>query len=122
MNHRGNKRFGKGKMLFFIPIIILVVFGVGYIVMQLWNNVLHEVVPVVTTITYWQAMGLLVLSKILFGGFHGGGGKHHRHKDCKHDKMRNLKDKWDQMDDAQREKIKQEWFGKNNDKSAETQS
>ncbi len=44
-----------------------------WLVQLLWNGVLQQVVPV-KPITYWQAFGLLILSKILFGGFPGGGG------------------------------------------------
>jgi hypothetical protein len=57
---------------FFIPFAIagfLTLFS--FIVMQLWNNVLTEVVNV-HTVSFWQAMGILVLSKILFGGFGPG--------------------------------------------------
>lgn len=54
------------KFFFIVPIIIL--FGLTFIVMWLWNAILPEVI-FVKTITYWQAMGILVLSKILFGGF-----------------------------------------------------
>lgn len=53
----------------------------GYIVMSLWNAVLPDIAPV-HTITYWQSVGLLILSRILFGGFgHGrrGGPRRHRH-------------------------------------------
>jgi hypothetical protein len=44
----------------------------GFIVMSLWNWIL----PPVTgwhPITYWQALGLLLLSKILFGSFRAHG-------------------------------------------------
>lgn len=53
----------------------------GYAVMLLWNAVLPALAPV-GFISYWQSVGLLVLSRILFGGFgHGkhGGAKEHRH-------------------------------------------
>jgi hypothetical protein len=43
----------------------------GYGLMWLWNTLVPALFsgPV---ITFWQAIGLLVLSKILFGGFRGG--------------------------------------------------
>jgi len=44
-------------------LLTLAVFGI-------WNNVLTVVLDV-KAITYWQALGILVLSKILFGGFPG---------------------------------------------------
>ena len=63
MNHRFKS---KRKLFFIVPILIL--FGLSAIVMWLWNAILPNVVNV-SSITYWQAMGILVLSKILFGGF-----------------------------------------------------
>lgn len=47
----------------------------GYFVMLLWNGVLPHVTAA-RTISYWQAVGLLVLSRILVGGFSGAGGRH----------------------------------------------
>ncbi|RYY34771.1 MAG: hypothetical protein EOP46_12320 [Sphingobacteriaceae bacterium] len=41
--------------------------------MLLWNNVLLDCVSGVSAITFWQAMGLFVLCKILFGFGKGGG-------------------------------------------------
>lgn len=57
-------------------IVILAIFGFGYVTMLLWNWLIPAVFsgPV---ITYWQALGLLVLSKLLFSGGHRGGHKHH---------------------------------------------
>ena len=56
------------KFFFIIPIIIL--FAISALVMFLWNELLPEIVGV-KAISYWQAMGILILSKILFGGFTG---------------------------------------------------
>lgn len=56
------------KFFFIIPIIIL--FVITAIVMLLWNELLPEILGV-HSISYWQAMGILILSKILFGGFSG---------------------------------------------------
>lgn len=42
------------------------------LVYLLWNHVLVDVTGV-KLITYWQALGLLVLSKLLFSGLPGGG-------------------------------------------------
>lgn len=57
------------KARFLIPFAILGFLALfSYVVYALWNGVLVDVVPV-KAITYWQALGLLVLCKILFGGF-----------------------------------------------------
>lgn len=65
-----------------IILMIAVVLGVvSFVAMSLWN----WLVPVLFSgpvITYWQALGLLVLTRLLFGGFHPRGHgrwKHHHH-------------------------------------------
>src|ERR1017187_2176892 len=42
----------------------------GYAVMWLWNWLMPALFGW-HLISFWQALGILVLSKILFGGFHG---------------------------------------------------
>jgi len=69
-------RFTFRKKFILIPFFVAgALFLISYIVMLLWNNLLPDILHV-STITYWQAMGILVLSKILFGfgGHHGGRG------------------------------------------------
>ena len=64
------------KVPFFILLFIVILTAVSYITMLLWNALIPALFsgPV---ITFWQAAGLLILSKILLGGFHKRG--HHRH-------------------------------------------
>lgn len=45
---------------------------VSYLVMLLWNHVLMSAMDGVHAIDYCQAVGLLLLSKILFGRWHCG--------------------------------------------------
>lgn len=68
-------RFNNNKKKFvLIPFGIAAILAlVSYVVMLLWNNLLPDIIHV-TTINFWQAMGIFVLSKILFG-FGKGGGK-----------------------------------------------
>jgi len=95
-------KFGKRKWLF-IPIFIAAVFLFTAIVMGLWNAILPAVIGV-KTINLWQAMGILLLSKILFGGFHGGWrGRHKR------ERWMEMKQKFADMTPEEREKIKAEW-------------
>ena len=44
---------------------------VGLIVVVLWNALMPEIFGL-PSIGYWQAVGLLVLSRLLFGGFFRG--------------------------------------------------
>jgi len=90
------------RIAFFVLIGILAITVFTSVVMLLWNNVLAAVTNV-HTITFIQALGLLVLSKILFGGFRGGWGP--RRGYWRH----GMWQKWNQMSPEEREKFKQEW-------------
>lgn len=50
-----------------IPIFLAVAAALSAVVMLLWNAIIPGVIGW-TVITYWQALGLLVLCRILFGG------------------------------------------------------
>jgi len=69
--------------------------------MLLWNWLVPALFngPV---ITYWQSLGLLVLSKILFSGFSKGG-----HHQGGHWRNHYWKQKWSGMSPEEREKFKQ---------------
>lgn len=65
----------KKVFLFFIPLFAAAfLFGFSWAVFGLWNAVVPAVFGL-KAITYWQAMGLLVLAKILFGGWPGRRGR-----------------------------------------------
>lgn len=69
------RKLGKWKFVLIPFGIAAFVAVIGYVVMALWNNLLPEILDV-KTITFWQAVGIFVLCKILFGfGGKGGGGK-----------------------------------------------
>lgn len=70
-------RIAKGVLIFIA--IAAIFFLVVALVMTLWNCILPDVLGV-KEISFWQAAGILVLSKILFGGFKGGRNKF---KDCR---------------------------------------
>lgn len=57
-----------------IPLVILIAIAATFLfsgaVMLLWNSVLVSALHV-GAVSLWQAMGILVLAKILFGGFKG---------------------------------------------------
>jgi hypothetical protein len=63
------------RRFIFIPIGVAAILAlVSFVVMQLWNCLLPDIIHV-GTITYWQAMGIFILCKILFGfGPKGGRG------------------------------------------------
>ena len=78
---------------------------VTYLVMSLWNW-LMPVIFGLTAISFWQALGLLILSKILFGwswgkGHKKGWGRHNR-SGWKH----RMKEEWKQMSPEEKEAFK----------------
>lgn len=68
-------------ILFFVAVTVF-----GYVVMGLWNWLIPTLFggPI---ITFWQAMGILVLAKILFGGFGHGHTKNNK-CDSHHDEWK----------------------------------
>ncbi|GGM80041.1 hypothetical protein GCM10010967_09770 [Dyadobacter beijingensis] len=95
---------------------VIAALALGAIVQWLWNAILPAAANF-NPISYWQAVGLFVLCKILFGGFRGPG--HHHH----HPKWRRFnrrfgreareealawKAKWMKMTDEERRRFRQE--------------
>jgi hypothetical protein len=76
----------------------------SFVVMSLWNWLMPTLFGV-HVITFWQAVGLLVLSKILFGGLRGGPG---RHIFWKH----RMSERWETMTPEEREKFRQGMGGR----------
>jgi hypothetical protein len=99
-----NNRSGRGGRFLFFPLVaVVMVLVLGAVVRLLWNMILPSIVHA-EPITYWQAVGLLLLCRILFGnfppgrrgpGFKGGGGP--------------WKDKLMHMTAEEREKFREEW-------------
>ena len=58
----GRHRMGKGIVIGAVLFVVL-----GLLVMSLWNALLPAILGV-KAIGFWQALGILLLSRILFGG------------------------------------------------------
>jgi hypothetical protein len=86
-------------MLLFAVLGLMALTVFGFIVMGLWNWLAPAVFGA-RIITFWQALGILVLSKILFGGFFRGRGRGGR------DRLRII-DRWERMTPEEREKFRQ---------------
>ena len=93
----------KGVMIFIFVVAGLLLFSA--IVMGLWNAILPGVLGV-KPISFIQALGILVLSKILFGGFHGRRFKGGDYSSAWKQKMA---EKCSMMSPEEREKFKSEW-------------
>ncbi|MDR0430172.1 MAG: DUF3106 domain-containing protein [Tannerellaceae bacterium] len=81
----------KSKSMF-ILLWIIVLAAIGAVVMLLWNFLMPGIFGM-ATINYWQAAGLFILARIVFGGFGRGsmmGGMWHGHKNPIHEKWKKM--------------------------------
>ena len=94
----------KKKIFLLIPIAILLI--LPFIIMLLWNNILVELFSI-KIISYFQALGLFVLSRILVGNF------------CLRNKQKPplakqfMKEKMMNLSDDEKCKMKEEWEKRN---------
>ena len=95
--HRALKMIGIGI------IVIALFFALGFVVMALWNWLMPPIFGL-RPITYWQAYGLLILSKILFGGLRGG-----RNCPGRGDWRGRMAERWENMTPEEREKAREAW-------------
>lgn len=101
MKHRMGhhiSRFWGVKISIFVVIAAVVL---GFVVMGLWNWLMPYLFAS-KTINYWQALGLLILSWILFGGLRHGHGMHIGH--WRH----RMREKWTRMTPEERAKLHQQ--------------
>ena len=89
------------KVILFVLAFPLGLFFFGMLVMYLWNFTLPQIFNV-PPISFWQALGLLLLSKLLFGGFAGGW---RRRNKCN----KNIGEKLSPMSREEMENFKNEW-------------
>jgi hypothetical protein len=89
------------------PAIVLFVWIGGEVVMHLWNWLLPMLFGW-RQVTFWQALGLLALCRILFGGWGGHG------RDRSNSRGR-MGERWGRMTPEEREKCRKEmrsrWCG-----------
>ncbi|HEY3251389.1 MAG TPA: hypothetical protein VGK25_09760 [Ignavibacteria bacterium] len=104
------------KLWLKIPLGIGFLFLAVFILMLLWN----ALIPVIfhgPVITFWQAGGLLILSKLLFGRF---GGRPHRGGWHRNMWRRRFEEKMASMTPEEREKFKNECFSRFGERKMQT--
>jgi H+/Cl- antiporter ClcA len=96
MNHNPVRRILKTLLFVLLGIGFLALFG--WVVMSLWNWLTPALFGW-KTIGYWQAFGLIILCRLLFGGVGGpkGSGR----------SWRRNRERWEQMTPEEREKFRQ---------------
>jgi hypothetical protein len=103
------KRLKRKNLIWMAPLAILGMmiftwFG-GEIVMLLWNWLAPALFGL-KEVTFWQALGLLALCRILFGGFGlSGGGASRRSR-------QRMFERWEQMTPEERERFRQGLHGR----------
>ena len=98
------KRYRFVRGLKFVLFAALFVTVLGFVLMSLWNWLMPALFGW-HLINFWQAVGVLVLSKILFGGFRGHPGRHLYWR-------RRMMERWEQMTPEEREKFRQGMRGR----------
>lgn len=100
------KRSRFPRFILFLLFVFAVIVPLGFIIMALWNNILAVIIPV-TIVNFWQALGLFLLCRILFGGFPGkpGWAGHGRRRH----EMEEMRNKWFNLSPEEKNQFKQEW-------------
>lgn len=93
------KRNWMRRGLRFVLFALLAAAVLSLVTMSLWNWLMPALFGL-RAITFWQALGMLLLSRILLGGFRGRAG-HSMHW------RRRMHERWEQMTPEQREKFRQ---------------
>jgi Ca2+/H+ antiporter, TMEM165/GDT1 family len=111
MRDRGNfaQRATRKIVGIIIGVLILmplVIFLFGEIVLHLWNWLMPMLFHLAPLSSFWQALGLMVLSWILFGGLRGLSGRGRR---CRYGHWRGrMQERWEEMTPEERERFR-EW-------------
>ena len=92
------------RFILFLLFIFAVLVPLGFIIVALWNNILAVLFPI-ALINFWQALGIFLLARILFGGFPGKprwAGRRNRQE------MEEMRNKWFNLSPEERKNFKQD--------------
>ncbi len=97
-------RHGPWKALKIALMVVVAAVVFGEVVMHLWNWLMPDLFNL-HTITFTQSLGLILLSKLLFGGFHrhGGGRGWKRHS---------MEERWAKMTPEEQERFRSGFRGR----------
>ena len=102
-----NKRWIWMAPLAILAIPVFIFIG-GELVMQLWNWLLPTLFGW-RLITFWQALGLLALCRILFGGWGGHGSPR---SNIRRRIKERMDERWERMTPEEREKFRESFRGR----------
>jgi hypothetical protein len=106
-----------GKMVSVALFLVIAIAGFGQAVHYLWNWLMPALFRL-PTLTFWQAVGLLALSWMLFGGWRGFRGPGHSRGHWRHRMM----ERWEKMTPEERDKFRKGVRGRCGPFSPEAQS
>lgn len=113
--HRTTKKI-VGAIIGFLIIVPLLISIFTEIVFHLWNWLVPALFHLGALTSFWQAIGLMILCWILFGGLRGlraGGMRYHGHRRDRWERARwegdRARDSWDAMSQDERDKFR-EWL------------
>lgn len=92
------------RVVKFFVIGVMIITILSFVVMRLWNWLTPGLFGW-HVITFWQALGILILSKILFGGFRGRPGPHVQWRG-------RMMERWAHMTPEEREKFRESMRGR----------
>jgi len=84
----------------FVALAVVSIAVLSFVVMSLWNWLIPTLFRG-AQLAYWQAVGLLLLSRILFGGLRGRGGWHG------HWRERMWRERWASLTPEERERLRE---------------
>src|SRR5256885_10142124 len=115
MNERLMRMTRLTRLMIIAPLAILgivVCTAIGGGVVMLWWNWLAPTLVGLRLVTFWQAIGLLALCRILFGGFGLGGGGHRNSRRRMEGRIRErvrerMAERWEQMTPEDRKRFRE---------------
>ncbi len=96
--------FTKRSPWVWIPVMLLAGLFFGLVVMLLWNWLIPNIFNG-PTVTYWEAIGLLILGRLLTGSLTGA----HQKWNAYHNYKEVWKEKWAHMTPEEREALKEKY-------------
>jgi hypothetical protein len=87
-----------------LAVVVAVVAALSLAVMLLWNSLVPELFHG-PPLQFWQALGLLLLSRILFGGLRRGGWHGHW-------RQRRWRERWESMTPEERARLREQFQGR----------
>ena len=97
------RKFRPKKIIFILLAIIAITTVLGTVIMLLWNAILPNILGT-RPINIWEAIGLLVLCRLLVGGLKRGGmGKR------MYSRKKAWREKWMHMSEEEKTEFKARW-------------